>query len=848
MEEQSAASGKKPNSSRKIIRRLLIFVVIMGLIIVAMPFGIQFGIIKGLTAAGSKQVKVEDVDFNPFTGLLVVKNLQAETASEPELKVSLLSVQMDWLPLFEKHILVKSILLKGLELKVEQGKENQLVVGGLLLPAADSEEKPEKEQAPMEWGIGLGDVHFVDNAIEFTTADFSADIKITDLLLRQLFSWEPGQVADFAFETEVNNAPISGKFDISAFAENPLFEGTLKIDQFVLDHFITLAGGSLNELKGKLSTDLSFSLSVVESGIDYQQKGSIILNDSVVGVDDIQLVHQEIIWDGDVNFALKNDEIETTAKGLIKLSKHQNSLNSPELDTKIEAFEWSGDAFFYKKGEENKLKVNGDLVASGITSQNRKTKLSVLQLEKLTVDGVSIDQPENIQLSKVVLEGLAVAQKGAKRKPLMKAAQVTLDKLMLKNGADIDLESVNINTLITDININKKGDFVLLDELQASLKAKPSEPEAENKQAEAAPSSNVKKQPAIRIGKINVVGKSKLYVANAAVSDMALKKVEFKNISIGEINSLAPKKPTPFKLAATINKHSKLAMKGKITPFTDKINAQITLSLKAFELPELSPMARNKIGYEIQSGQIDVDMKASIKQDILDGKLNVGAHKLIMAPSDPEKIAKVTKQLTMPLDTALSMLTDKNDDIEMEIPIKGNVNNPDFSIRSVVNTALAKALKGSVTTYLLYALQPYGLAYMAAEAAYGAATAVVLEPVKFKEGEETLSSDSKKYLERIGSLMQERPGIRVQLCGFATPSDRLKLIEQGGAEKPKSKKEIQEATKLYQPKLLGLAKKRASVVKAHLISTYKIGADRLFSCLPKVTKETGKPPRVELLI
>jgi hypothetical protein len=844
MEKQAESTPKVKTHSRKGLRRLFYFALVIGLILVGTPFGIQYGIIEGLTAAGSKQVKVEDVDFNPFTGVLAIKKLEARTEAEPELKIALLSVEVDWLPLFKQQIMIKSILLKGAHLEVEQGKEKALTIAGLKIPSAEAEEKSEKEPAANAWGIGLGRVHFVDNGIDFKSPDFSTDIKIADLSLAQLFSWKPGQAADFAFDTEINSAAVSGDFEVVAFSEVPTFKGKLKIDQFVLDDFITLAGGALNELKGKLSTDLSFSLSVEESAVLYQQQGSISLQDSTIGLKDIQFTHQKVVWDGDVNFALNNGQTDIIAKGLLALDKHQNSLNSPALETKIETASWNGEVGFKAADEKSELNVAGDFSATGLNSKNRKTKLTALQLQKLTVEGILIDQLDDIQLSKIVLNGLTVAQKQAKRKPLIKTVQISLDKLKLGNLVDLDLEAVTIDGLIADINIDKNGELVLVDELLSSLssqKAVPKEVATQN--------DKDGKKPLIRVGAINVTGNSKIALTTATNSDLVKKKIQIKKLSIGEVNNQKPKRLTPFKLAATINKHSKFTMMGKVAPFTEKVNAQIVSKLKSFELPEFSPLIREELGYDIHSGQLDSDIKVKIKDDQLNGNIKIDIHKLAMESADPDKVAKMVQQLTMPLDSALSLLRDKNDDIELDIPIKGDISKPDFAVGDVINRAMGNALQGTVTTYLKYALQPYGLIYMAAEQAYGAATSISLEAVQFQPSEPLLSDQSKQYMERIGQLMLKRPGLRIRVCGFATAADRVRLIElrkEAGKEVPKEEGKAQ--IDPFHDALLDLAREREHVVKSHLVSTYQISEDRLFSCLPKIEEEKGQLPRVELLI
>lgn len=837
-------------SPHKGFRRLVYFAVAIGLLLIGTPFAIKYAITEGLTAAGSKQVNVNDVDFNPFTGELVVKGLSARTADNPELTIVSMSVNVDWLPLLQQRLMVRSIILDGVQVLIEQGKAQQLTIAGIHLPVTKSETPPKKEAAtPTAWGIGLGSVHFINNRIELKSPGFSSDINIRDLSLKQLFSWTPDQPGVLTFDTDINKAAISGELELGAFAKSPLFKGKLNIDQFVLDDFLTLVGGRVNKLKGRLSTDLSVSLSLEESGIHYQQHGNIRLQDSHIGLNDIQLEHQTINWDGDVDFSLNKGQTDVQVKGTLALNKHQSTLKSPPLVSKVDSANWAGDVGFKTINDKSNLNVTGGLIATGLHSKNRQANLSALQLENLTINGILIDQLDSINLSKIVLDGLILRQKAEGSQPLLKTTQLTLDNLQLNNLADINLEAVSINGLAAEVNIDKHGNLALLDELMSSLKPKRPALKQEKQSATTKTNNTSAKKPLMRVGGIKVIGSNQITLTTATSSDLVKKKIEIKALSIGELNNQKPNVLTPIDMVASINKHSKLSLNGQVAPFSQKVNTQVVSTLKSFELPEFSPLIRKELGYNVHSGQLDSDIDIKIKQDQLNGTIKLAIHKLEMEPADPDKVAKMAQQLTMPLDSALSLLRDKNDDIELLIPIKGDIANPDFALGPVINKAMGNALQGTVTNYLKYALQPYGLIYMTAEKAYGAATSISLEAIQFKPSEHALSAQSKSYMEKIGHLMQKRPGLRIRVCGFATASDRLKFIELSKAtEKEVTDKKAEAPLDVFHDELLDLAKERVQVVKSHLISTYQISGDRLFNCLPQIEEEKGLPPRVELLI
>ena len=206
----------------------------------------------------------------------------------------------------------------------------------------------------------------------------------------------------------------------------------------------------------------------------------------------------------------------------------------------------------------------------------------------------------------------------------------------------------------------------------------------------------------------------------------------------------------------------------------------------------------------------------------------------------------------MPLESALSMLRDDNNNIKLNIPVKGDLASPDFNISDVINTALGNALQGTVKNVLKYALQPYGVMFMAAEKAYGIATSIKLEPLIFPPGDSVLAENSINQINKIGELMQKRPQLSIHICGFATQHDHMFLQNLANSDSADTSTSTAPNEKPLQEPLLKLASERQVAVKTHLVNNYHLKATRLFTCKPRVEKdlnnETTAKPRVELLI
>ncbi|MCU7914937.1 MAG: hypothetical protein KZQ65_03280 [Candidatus Thiodiazotropha sp. (ex Gloverina cf. vestifex)] len=80
------------------------------LILISLPFGISFGLADFLKQHGARQVRIENIDFNPFTGRLLFQNVRAQVDEAQDLRLDRLELEMGWRDLFSKEALNESFV------------------------------------------------------------------------------------------------------------------------------------------------------------------------------------------------------------------------------------------------------------------------------------------------------------------------------------------------------------------------------------------------------------------------------------------------------------------------------------------------------------------------------------------------------------------------------------------------------------------------------------------------------------------------------------------------------------------------------------------------------------------
>jgi hypothetical protein len=207
----------------------------------------------------------------------------------------------------------------------------------------------------------------------------------------------------------------------------------------------------------------------------------------------------------------------------------------------------------------------------------------------------------------------------------------------------------------------------------------------------------------------------------------------------------------------------------------------------------------------------------------------------------PELAAELNNQLPIPLDSALSLLRDSDENIKLDVPLSGPVDKLNVGISDVLVTALSKAIVPAASGYLMYALGPYGaLAYVGMKVGENLLE-IKFPPVVFAQQEVTLTPKHVDYLQRIGKILQDRPDGDLQICptvaSWEFMSEEEKAAVQGNVIGVAEGQEKQ---------LKELGQQRAKAVQSYLVKDHGIAVGRLLICTTKIDPKKDAVPGVLL--
>jgi hypothetical protein len=516
--------------------------------------------------------------------------------------------------------------------------------------------------------------------------------------------------------------------------------------------------------------------------------------------------------------------------------------------------------------------AEGDFSLTDLAMTATHEKLRLLASKAVEFKSIKGDAGSQFSVAAAKVTGLDLS--GETNSPesaaLLSASEVTVDNVKIERLMQVSIESARIVAAKGVLHHKSDGRWLYIDDLTtfladfgSSAQRNPSQDRVAEKRQSPAKEEDV--ESGIRIGSLEIVGDSGLHFEDETVSPTFSTDVSLKEARLTGVNSFQPEQSSPFTLEASSRKYTRLKLQGNIQPFGGRISMDLKGKITAAEMPPLSPYAVKTLGYNLISGQMDADIELKIIMGNLEGQGDLKFYSPKIEAVDPKKF-KNEGGKSIPLQSALEVLRDKDNDVRLRIPISGDVTDPKFSFSDAINQALIKGLTMATLSYLKYMLGPYGMAIgiieLGVKVGEKALPGIRLKPVEFQPGASDLDPATMEYLDKVASIMKEKKDTVIRLCGWATESDRMgpraaaeiptappgaaplekKSAPDGEIDAPKDTR-----FPLSEKAMLALAEQRADLMEDVLVNQHGIKDKRIFICKPEIDKDPDAKPRVELV-
>lgn len=316
--------------------------------------------------------------------------------------------------------------------------------------------------------------------------------------------------------------------------------------------------------------------------------------------------------------------------------------------------------------------------------------------------------------------------------------------------------------------------------------------------------------PPIRIGRIDLKG------GNIAFSDRFVRPNYDANLTgmAGELTGLSSDPSTIAKLGLTgkVDNAAPVSVSGELNPFRQDRYLDIAASVKDFELTGLSSYSGKYVGYGIQKGKLSADLNYKIEERKLTATNRVFVDQLTFGDKVDSPDAT-----NLPVQLAVSLLKNGRGEIDLNLPISGTLDDPQFSVFGLVVRALVNLIGKAVTA-------PFSL-LGAALSGGEELSQLDFEPGVAKPGEAAVDK-----LGVLATALNDRPALRLDITPYADP-----------ASDPEGLKKVMLARKVAALKLKGLVAKGQS---APSLDEVQVSAEEYPALLKQVYGDADfKKPR-----
>jgi hypothetical protein len=212
--------------------------------------------------------------------------------------------------------------------------------------------------------------------------------------------------------------------------------------------------------------------------------------------------------------------------------------------------------------------------------------------------------------------------------------------------------------------------------------------------------------------------------------------------------SLNENKNADVEVRGKINKSIPLEIMGSINPTKDNLFADLKVKFNDLDLSDMSPYSGKYIGYKIEKGKLSMDLKYLIKKRNLDSQNIIFIDQLTLGEKVESKDA-----LKLPIGLAIALLKDRNGRITLDVPVSGSLDDPKFSVWSIVIKVIVNLITKAATA-------PFAL--LGALVGGGGEE---LSYVEFDYGSSRLSEANLKKIDSLVKALSDRPQLKLDIEG-----------------------------------------------------------------------------------
>lgn len=213
-----------------------------------------------------------------------------------------------------------------------------------------------------------------------------------------------------------------------------------------------------------------------------------------------------------------------------------------------------------------------------------------------------------------------------------------------------------------------------------------------------------------------------------------------------------------------------LEIVGQLNPLARPLALDIQGKVRDLELPPLSPYSTKYAGYGIDRGKLSVDVRYRVAPD---GQLSASNQLTLNQLAFGDRV-EGSDAPNLPVKLAVALLADRNGVIDINLPVSGSINDPQFRLGPIVFKLILNLIGKAITA-------PFSLLASALGGGGEELSQVVFEP-----GRSTLNEEGRRRLDAVAKALADRPALRLTVVGHSDPE-----VESGGLRRARLDAQVQ---------------------------------------------------------
>ena len=219
----------------------------------------------------------------------------------------------------------------------------------------------------------------------------------------------------------------------------------------------------------------------------------------------------------------------------------------------------------------------------------------------------------------------------------------------------------------------------------------------------------------------------------------------------GEISALSTRsrEPARIDIEGQVDEFGLATIKGELLPLAYAELTEIDLSFRNLTIPAMTPYVIKFAGRHIDDGHMDVDLSYGIH----DGQM-LGENTLVLRDLELGARQEHPGALDLPLGLAIALLKNADGVIDLNVPVTGDVNNPQFEYGAVISQALANIIRNIVAS-------PFKLL----AGLVGGGEDEEIGVISFVPGRSDLAPPEREKLLKLSQALAQRPQLALDVSG-----------------------------------------------------------------------------------